>query len=47
MERSALKAEFTNNGRLKLSSALFGGFYFLLKYLVPPAILVIFFTNLL
>ena len=47
IDRSALKAEFSNNGSLKVSSALFGTIHFIIKYLVPPAILVIFFTNLL
>lgn len=47
MDRAAVREEFTNGGSLKGSSFLFNGFYFIIKYLLPPAILVIFFTNLL
>jgi len=47
MDRAEFQEEFTNKGRLKVSGMLWTGFHFAIKYLVPPAILVIFFTNLL
>ena len=46
MDRVQVKEEFTNNGTLKPSSAIFNVFYFLIKYIIPPVILLIFFTNL-
>ncbi len=47
MDRADVRDEFTNGGKLKLASALFSAFHFIIKYLLPPAILVIFLTNLL
>ena len=47
MPRSAVRDEFSNGGRLRGNARLFGAFYFILKYLAPLAILVIFVTNFL
>ena len=47
MKKSAVRDEFTNGGSLKTSARIFGVVYFLIRYIAPPVILVIFVTNLL
>lgn len=47
MPRKLVRDEFTDGGTLKLSSRIFGFVYFLIKYLAPVGIAVIFLTNLL
>lgn len=45
MDKTTVRDEFTNGGRAKFNCALFDTFYFLLKYIAPVAIVVIFITN--
>lgn len=45
MKKSDVRDEFTNSGTLKFNSRVFGVFHFLLKYLAPVAIAVIFVSN--
>lgn len=45
MKKSDVKDEFTNSGRLAPSGKIFGVFYFLIKWVAPIAVLLIFFTN--
>ena len=47
MPKAAVHDEFTNGGVLKGNSACFGVFYFILKYVAPLAVLLIFLTNFL
>ena len=47
MERSTVYDEFTNGGRSKFCCAIFKSFYFLLRYVAPVGIAVIFVTNFL
>lgn len=45
MSRSDVRDEFTNGGSLKLNDRLFGTIYFLMKYVAPIAVAVIFISN--
>lgn len=45
MKRDDVKAEFTNNGELKAPARIFPVFYFLLRWVAPLAILLIFVSN--
>ena len=45
MKKSAVRDEFTNSGKYALNSRVFNAFYFLMKYVAPIAIVIIFFTN--
>lgn len=45
MKKEDVRDEFTNGGTLKGSSRLFGAFYFLIKWVAPIAVLLIFITN--
>ena len=47
MSRAEVFDEFTNGGTLKANTALFGLVWFLLRYVAPVGIVVIFLTNLL
>ena len=47
MDRSAVRDEFTRGGTARFNAAVFDTFWFLLRYVAPPAILVIFLTNFL
>lgn len=47
MKKSDVHDEFTNAGTLKVSSAVFGVFWFIVRYIAPLAILMIFLTNFL
>ena len=47
MKKTDVRDEFTNAGSLKAASACFGVFWFIVRYLAPPAILLIFLTNFL
>ena len=47
MPKTAVHDEFTNGGTLKGNSACFRFFYFILKYVAPLAVLMIFLTNFL
>lgn len=47
MKKAEVRKEFTNNGSLRSSSALFGVVYFFIRYVAPVCILVIFVSNLL
>jgi len=46
MSKSLVKKEFTNNGELKTNEKIFGVIYFMIKYIAPITIIVIFITNL-
>lgn len=46
MDRAAVCREFTNNGTLRANSFLFGLLYFLIRYIAPVVILIIFVTSL-
>lgn len=46
MDRAAVRREFTNNGTLRANSFLFGLLYFLIRYIAPVVILIIFVTSL-
>lgn len=45
MKKSAVRDEFTNSGKYALNARVFNAFYFLMKYVAPIAIVIIFFTN--
>lgn len=45
MDKSAVRDEFTNNGSLRGNARIFDALYFLMKYVAPIVILIIFFTN--
>ncbi len=45
MDRDAVRDEFTCGGTARFNCAVFDTFWFLLRYIAPPAILVIFLTN--
>ena len=45
MDRTAVRDEFTCGGTARFNAAVFDIFWFLLRYVAPPAILVIFLTN--
>ena len=47
MDKGAVRDEFTRGGTARFNGAVFGVFWFLLRYVAPPAILVIFLTNFL
>ena len=47
MKKSDVLDEFTNGGSLKGNLRISGFIYFLIKYLAPVAVLIIFLTNLL
>ncbi len=46
MSKANVKDEFTNGGKKKLNEKIFGVAYFLMKYLAPIAVAIIFVTNL-
>lgn len=46
MDRAAVCREFTNNGTLRANSFLFRLLYFLIRYIAPVVILIIFVTSL-
>lgn len=46
MDRAAVCREFTNNGTLRANCFLFGLLYFLIRYIAPVVILIIFVTSL-
>ena len=45
MDKSVVRDEFTVGGTARFNCAVFDAFWFLLRYIAPVAILVIFFTN--
>jgi len=45
MDRSVVRDEFTCGGRARFNCVIFDAFWFLLRYIAPVAIVVIFFTN--
>lgn len=45
MKKSVVREEFTNSGKLKFNDKIFGFFYFLMKYVAPIVVFIIFFTN--
>ena len=45
MDAAAVRDEFTCGGTARFNSAIFGAFRFLLRYIAPVAIVIIFFTN--
>ena len=47
MKKADVRDEFTNGGTLRGNSRIFGLAYFLIRYIAPLAIIVIFLTNLL
>ncbi|MBQ9451113.1 MAG: sodium-dependent transporter [Bacteroidales bacterium] len=47
MDKTAVRDEFTCGGTARFNTAVFGAFWFLLRYLAPLAILIIFITNFL
>ena len=47
MSRADVRDEFTNGGTLRSSSRLFPVLYFVVRWIIPPVILVIFVSNLL
>ena len=47
MKKADVRDEFTNAGTVKGSSAVFGVFWFIVRYVAPLAILLIFLTNFL
>ena len=47
MPKAAVHDEFTNGGSLKRNDACFGVFWFLIRYVAPLAVLLIFLTNFL
>lgn len=46
VDRQAVRDEFTDGGRLKFNAAIFDAVYFMIKWVAPVVILVIFVTNL-
>ena len=47
MDRKAVRDEFTCGGTARFNSAVFDAFWFLLRYIAPPAIVIIFIPNFL
>ena len=47
MKKADVRDEFTNGGRLGVSGRIFPVFYFLVRYVAPAVILIIFLSNLL
>ena len=47
MDRKAVRDEFTCGGTARFNCAVFDAFWFLLRYIAPPAIVIIFITNFL
>lgn len=47
MKKADVRDEFTNSGRLGVSGRIFPVFYFLVRYVAPAVILIIFLSNLL
>ena len=47
MSKVDVREEFTNNGTLSFSGKIFNVFYFLVRWIIPPVILLIFITSLL
>jgi len=45
MDRKAVRDEFTCGGTARFNGAVFDAFWFLLRYIAPPAIVIIFLTN--
>ena len=45
MDRAAVRDEFTRGGTARFNCAVFDAFWFLLRYVAPPAIIIIFLTN--
>lgn len=45
LKKEDVRDEFTNNGTLKLNSLIFNTLYFLIKWVAPLAVLLIFITN--
>ena len=45
MDRKAVRDEFTCGGTARFNCAVFDAFWFLLRYIAPPAIVIIFITN--
>lgn len=45
MKKPEVRDEFTNGGKFKFNDAVFGTFYFLLKYVAPVGMVIIFVTN--
>ena len=46
MDKEVVRDELTNGGKLRISSRLFGSLWFLIRYVAPVAIVLIFITNL-
>ena len=47
MDRAVVRDEFTVGGTARFNCAVFDAFWFLLRYIAPPAIVIIFLTNFL
>jgi NSS family neurotransmitter:Na+ symporter len=47
MDRAVVRDEFTVGGTARFNCAVFDAFWFLLRYIAPVAIVVIFLTNFL
>lgn len=47
MKKTTVREEFTNNGSIKANNRIFGLLYFMIRYVTPIAVVVIFITNLL
>ena len=47
MKKADVREEFTNAGKLKVNDRCFGVFWFLIRYVAPVAIVIIFLTNFL
>jgi len=45
MSREEVRMEFTNNGTIKLNCVIFDTFHFIIRYIIPEMILIIFVTN--
>ena len=45
MKKGDVRDEFSNGGKFKFNDAVFGTFYFLLKYVAPVGMVMIFVTN--
>jgi len=46
MDKAAVRDEFTHGGTARFNGAVFDVFWFLLRYIAPPAIVVIFLTTI-
>jgi NSS family neurotransmitter:Na+ symporter len=46
MKKSEVMEEFTNGGTLGFSGRIFKAFYFLVRWVIPPVIILIFISNL-